>query len=147
MVSSYTQQPLQPSPHTSIMSNNIITIMIFMHSAHNWEGAHYHIPAFKWIYFGVCTLNKVQVCPFHTVLLARYIILSTRYPSPSAPRPANTSQKSSSETFTRLLWTVSSHPKLAPIHDAYQPIINNRAQNPECSESWPLFVVSRCQHT
>ena len=54
-------------------------------------------------FFGVCTLNKMQVCPLHTVPLARYIILSTPYPSPSAPRPANTSQKSSSETFTRLL--------------------------------------------
>ena len=27
-------------------------------------------------FFGVCTLNKMQVCPLHTVLLARYIILS-----------------------------------------------------------------------
>ena len=52
------------------------------------------------IFFCFCTLNKMQVCPLHTALCH---ILSTRYPSPSAPRPANTSQKSSSETFTRLL--------------------------------------------
>ena len=32
-------------------------------------------------FFGVCTLNKMQVCPLHTVPLARYIILSTPYPS------------------------------------------------------------------
>ena len=86
MVSSYTQ----PSPRTSIMSNNIITIMIFMHSAHSGEGAHYHIPAFKYRhFFGFCTLNKMHLCPLYTVFLllqARYIIsmylLATHHPLP-----------------------------------------------------------------
>ena len=72
-------------------------------------------------FFGVCTLNKMQVCPLHTVPLARYIILSTRYPSPSAPRPANTSQKSSSETFTRFMNSFISsqagtHTRCIPTH-------------------------------
>ena len=154
MVSSYTQ----PSPRTSIMSNNIITIMIFMHSAHSGEGAHYHIPAFKYRhFFGFCTLNKMHLCPLYTVFLllqARYIIsmylLATHHPLPLGQPTQVRSQKSSSETFTRLLWTVSSHPSFSPagtIHDAYQPITNNSPHNTECSESWPVFVVSRCQDT
>ena len=53
MVSSYTQQPLQPSPHTSIMSNNIITIMIFMHSAYYGEGAHCTLHSLSLLFLGL----------------------------------------------------------------------------------------------